>query len=310
MGNPAFSGVSPHVVESAVLGSTGATRFVVYTTAGEAISETGELHVTFSSPSLADGMLSVSGVMASNGSGAQVAAAPNGLPVIIPHSPAYQSAQVGTTTTLSATAYDLDGAIGSLSFKEDDSPFATVFTFDPGTTTWTPSASGSFAISATASDLSGGETTTDFGLVRAYHLADLATFADFESIHFGPAADPSLLGFGAKPFGHGIANGLAWLLGINPNAPDFSRLPWGSVESNGPDKDFVFRFNRLVSLPGADWSVLESPDLTELFWNPVPGAWITETPLGDGTVDVEVRKPIDPETELKAFLTLEATGTP
>lgn len=308
-GTPSLQNASPHVVESSVVGS-GATRFVVYSTSGSQISSTGELLVTFSSPDLADGMLTVSGVMASDIDGQQENAAPNCKPLVIPTSTAYRSQQVGVPTTLSATAYDLDGQMVSMTFNEGGSSFSTVFTSKPATTSWTPTTSGPQDLSVTATDLVGWTTTVSLGEVRAYELADLATFADFESIHFGSAANPSNLGFSTAPFGSGIPNGLAWLLGINPNDPDRSLLPTGSVEGGDGGNEFVFRFNRLASLSGVDWEILESPDLTSSSWNPVPGTSVTETPLGDGTVDVEVRKVIDPATEPKAFLSLEVTEIP
>ena len=306
---PSFQGVWPHTVESAVIGS-GATRFVVYSTTGMAISPDGEVLVTFSSPTLADGMLTISGVMASNASGVQTTASPTSLPIIESGLTGYRSQQVGQPMMLSAMAYDLDGTVVSMSFNDDGVPFSSVFSFQPGVTGWTPTTSGIHALSATATDSSGGDVTTSIGEVRAYEPGELATYADFKSIHFGAVGNPSDLEFSATPFGHGIANGIAWMLGINPNAPDFSKLPWGSVENTGSGDEFVFRFNRLASLPGASWDVLETPDLTPGAWAPVPLAWISETAVGDGTVDVEVRKPFNPATEPKGFLSLETTETP
>jgi hypothetical protein len=308
-GTPSFQGASPHAVESSVIGS-GATRFVVYTTTGLPISSTGEVLVTFSTPELADGMLTVSGVMASDASGQQRVASPNCKPVVIPSSTAYRSQQVGVPTALSATAYDLDGQIVSMTFNEGGTGFSTVFTSKPATTTWTPTTSGPQNLSVTATDLVGWTTTADIDEIRAYQLAELDSFAAFEAIHFGSGANPANLGFETTPFGHGIPNGLAWLLGINPNAPDFTKLPSASIENTGSGPEFVFRFNRLASLTGGAWNVLESPTLEPDSWDPVQPGWITETPVGDGTVDVEVRKPIDPVTDPKTFLTLEATQQP
>lgn len=156
----------------------------------------------------------------------------------------------------------------------------------------------------------GRGSTVGFGTIRAYQLSELVSFADFEAIHFGTAADPADLGFETAPSGSGLSNGLAWLLGINPNAPDRAKLPAGTVETKESGEEFVFRFNRLSSRTGLYSSVLESSDLAADPWTPVPPAWVNETSLGDGTVDVEVRMPVDPATESRGFLTLEASQTP
>lgn len=309
-GSPSYQGTSPHTVESSVLLSSGSTRFVVYSTTGLPISSAGEIAVTFSSDDLADGMLTVSGVMASDASGVQTSATPTSLPVVVPGTQGYRSAKVGSAVDLGVTAYDLDGALASLSFKEGGSAFSTVFTYDPALASWTPSSSGLFDLSATAIDQDGFESTVSLGQVRAYEPADLATFEDFESIHFGPVANPSDLGFETKPFGQNISNGLAWILGMNPNSPDLSLLPAATIEDGGGGSEFVFRFNRLASLPGVILSVLESDTLGSGSWDLVPGGSLTETPVGDGSVDVEVRRAIDPETNPKGFMTLDATQAP
>jgi hypothetical protein len=306
---PSFQGISPHKVESAVVGS-GATRFVVYSTSGLPISDTGEVIVDFSASSPASGILSVSGVIASDGEGKLTEAAPNGRPVIEKPQTLHRSQLVGVPTVVSAKAYDVDGQITSLSFAANGIPFATVSPPQSLSAPWTFFAPALVNLSVTATDNQGGTEEIDLGTLRGYQASELATYADFEEIHFGPSPDSPRKGFDNTPTGSPVTNGLAWMLGINPNAPDFSRLPSGTVETDGPDKDFVFRFNRLASHPGADWNVLESPDLGISPWSAVPGIWITQTPVGDGTVDVEVRKPIDPLTEPKAFLTLEATQQP
>jgi hypothetical protein len=308
-GTPVFQGASPHRVESNTIAS-GTTRFVLYTTTGLPISPTGVVRVTFSSPELADGMLTVTGVMASDADGVETGAAPNSLPVIVTGAPVSPSQQVGVPTTLSATAYDLDGTIAQMSFREGGAAFASATSFQPGSVSWVPLVSGVRELSVTAEDSIGGETTTVLGEVRTYTLSELDSFAAFEAIHFGSGANPANLGFETAPFGHGIPNGLAWLLGINPNAPDFTKLPSASIENTGSGSEFVFRFNRLGSLTGGAWHVLESPTLEPDSWDPVQPGWITETPVGDGTVDVEVRKPIDPVTDPKTFLTLEAIQQP
>lgn len=306
---PSFQGISPHKVESAVVGS-GATRFVVYSTSGLPISDTGEVIVDFSASSPASGILSVSGVIASDGEGKLTEAAPNGRPVIEKPQTLHRSQLVGVPTVVSAKAYDVDGQITSLSFAANGIPFATVSPPQSLSAPWTFFSPAVVNLSVTAIDNQEGTKEIDLGTLRGYQASELATYADFEEIHFGPSPDSPRKGFDNTPTGSPVTNGLAWMLGINPNAPDSSRLPSVAVEGVGESRQFVFRFNHIGNLPANFWNVLNSPDLTSNSWQVVPPVMVAETPLGDGTVDVEVRQTIDSENAPKSFFAIETTQNP
>lgn len=310
---PQFQGTSPHTVESAVVAS-GATRYVVYTTTGLPISSGGKIDVTFSTASpLTNGMISVLNVVASDASGQLVSAAPTSFPVLASPGFGYSSILVGKSAEIGGDPVDLDGGIlGGVKFRRigvgqiGSTDFAA-----PYSTIWTPVADGSYDLEVEATDFSGFTVRLPLGTLRAYSLAEISSYSAFESIHFGAAANPALLGFDTDPFGFGVANGIAYVLGLNPNDPDLSLLPEISVEDGvpGPGDDLVFRFTRLATLSGATWDVLESETLAG--WTAVPAGWITETTDGGDLVEVEVRKPLGgPPPLSEAFMTLEATEVP
>ncbi len=300
---PQLDVTSPHTVESGKV-SSGATRYVVYSTVGQTISTGGKVRVTFqSNRPLANGMLVVTGVVASNASGAKIdGVQPNALPVLSAPAGGYRSAQTGQPTTLSAAVVDPDGSVsfvnhivGGQSKGIAAAPFSIL---------WTPDAPGLFAWSALATDNRGGSISLDLGSIRAYQPGDISSFAAFGQIHYGSAANPAWYGFDADPLGLGIDNGIAYLLGINPNNPDRSRLPRGSIESHNGQPHFVFRFVRNTGASGVTWDVWQSGDLNEWF-ETLPGE-ITQTALGNGLTEVLVRRPLSSIPEGRIFMQLEA----
>jgi hypothetical protein len=306
LGNPTFEGASPHRVESNIVGP-GTTRFVLYTTTGLPISAGGQISVTITPSAIpTDGMIEVSGVVASNASGTLVAAQPNALPISLDQ-PFHRSTEVGQSLVLSSNVVDPDGTITSVQFRLNGTPVADA---PPGTRTapWTATTSGLFAVSAVVGDSSGGSREFPLGSVQAYQLGDFTNLASFSSIHYGTASDPAFTSFNGDPFGIGIPNGLALLFGINPHVPDRSRLPAVSIEPDGNgSREMVFRFHRPSALSGVNWSVQESETLAG--WAQVPAARRSETPLGDGRTLVEVRRPITPASP-KAFMNVQASPAP
>ena len=305
-GVPSFQGTSPHRVELNTI-APGTTRFVLYTSTGLSISPTGRIVVSLPAPAIpASGMIQVSGVVASSATGGLLSAQPNALPVSL-DPPDHRSAEVGQPTILAANVVDPDGSVSAVQFRLNGNPAASAA---PGSQSapWTPSTPGLFTLSASATDNAGGSAEIPLGSLHAYVLSDIANLASFNSIHYGGATGAPFTGFEGDPFGTGIPNGLALLFGINPHAPDRSRLPSISIEPDGgTGLNMVFRFYRPTTLSGVSWTVQETETLDS--WSNVPGARQTQTPLGDGRTRVEARRPITPASS-KAFMQLEATPAP
>lgn len=304
---PVFNGASPHFVESNVIVS-GATRYIVYTTSGVPISTGGSVMVTLTTTALPqNGMLSITNVMASNAAGQQVAANPNALPVRVTQSLTQSSVPVGGSTVVSSDVIDPDGTVTTVNFKIAGGSIGTA-SGSSQTVVYTPTVAGQFALTVTATDSSGGQSTLDLGQLRAYSIADITNFDAFSQIHFGNSPDPAIAGFRADPFKTGIPNGLAFVLGIDPRSPDPSLMPTISVEpGNGGVKDVVFRFRRPSVIAGTAWNINESLNLST--WTAVPLQRITQTPVAGGRTVVETRLPLGPGVP-GAIFNLQANPVP
>ncbi len=82
-------------------------------------------------------------------------------PVVAVSTPADGSVlRINTDTTLTATATDPDGTIGSVRFSVNNTPVGGAITTFPYRTTWKPTAEGVYRITATAVDNTGGSTTS------------------------------------------------------------------------------------------------------------------------------------------------------
>lgn len=307
--SPELNVATPHAVESAKL-SSGAVRYVVYSTAGQPISGEGKIRVTFQADfPLADGVLQISNLVDSDANGQRLSPVqnpstlPNILPVLVSSSGGHRSFEVGVATRLSAASVvDPDGSVASVEHlvggQSKGSAAAAPFSI-----AWTPEAPGFFPWTATATDNRGGSISLGLGNIHSYGLADISSFAAFGQIHYGSAANPAWYTFGADPLNIGIHNGIAYLLGLNPHNPDRSRLPAASVEPFSGEPHFIFRFVR-SDAPGVSWSVWQSADLDE--WaGSLPGE-ISQTPLGGGLTEVLVRRPLSSVPEGKLFMQLEA----
>jgi hypothetical protein len=304
---PVFEGASPHVVESHS-SVPGKTRHVVYSTTGQTISPTGKVRVRLSSAlPLANGALEISDLKASNAAGLLIPSAlVNALPILSGSAPLHRSAEVGIPSRLLAPVVDLDGAITSVHHLVAGVSLGTG-SAAPFSVAWTPASAGTLAHNVLATDDSGGSASLEVGSIRAYGLAELTDLTAFGEIHYGSAAPAAWFGFDADPLNTGIANGLALLLGINPHSPDRERVPKANLETNGGQRDFVFRFTRRSAASGNQWAVWESEQLGPGNWSEVASQTISQTNLGNGLTEVTVRRPLGPTPPEKLFLQLQAT---
>ena len=294
---------SPHAVESALLAS-GLTRFVVYSTAGQKISPDGKVRVSFNSPRTATGgSLNISGVMASDAAGHRVASSPNALPVLVGSPPGYRSAEAGKAISFTAPTVDLDGSVVSVDFNIGGVSRGTA-SASPFAFSWTPTVTGTLPFDLNVTDNKGGLATLNFGTLQTYHQSDISSFSNYTAIHYGPTAHPTDYGFNADPLGTGTANGIGYLLGLNPHSPDRSRLPQGSVAFNGGQYHFVFRFLRAASAPGVSWSVEESGGLAG--WSAASNFLMTEVPSADGFTEVTVQRSLGSNPPARFFMQLNA----
>ena len=294
---------SPHAVESALLAS-GLTRFVVYSTAGQKISPDGKVRVSFNSPRTATGgSLNISGVMASDAAGHRVASSPNALPVLVGSPPGYRSAEAGKAISFTAPTVDLDGSVVSVDFNIGGVSRGTA-SASPFAFSWTPTVTGTLPFDLNVTDNKGGLATLNFGTLQTYHQSDISSFSNYTAIHYGPTAHPTDYGFNADPLGTGTANGIGYLLGLNPHSPDRSRLPQGSVAFNGGQYQFVFRFLRAASAPGVSWSVEESGGLAG--WSAASNFLMTEVPSADGLTEVTVQRSLGSNPPARFFMQLNA----
>lgn len=310
MGNASFAlsapevvMASPHAVESAVLPS-GVTRFVVYSTGGQIISPSGKVRISFASTGPAvQGSLSVTGIVASNAAGQLVSSSPNALPVLAGEPLAYRSMDAGVASNFVAPVVDLDGSVASVDFRIGGVSRG-VDTTAPFSLSWNPPVTGSLGYELVVTDAQGGSSTLNLGTLRLYNQSDLTTFAAYVETHYGPAANPNDYGFNADPVQTGTANGIGYLLGLNPYSPARSRLPQASVEFNGGQYQFVYRFTRRTTTPGVMWSVKESGVLAG--WAAAANPQVTEIPLAGGLTEVTLRRPLGANPPAKLFMQLNA----
>ncbi|MDQ8180228.1 hypothetical protein [Pelagicoccus sp. SDUM812005] len=298
IGFPLFNGSSDHDVQSAVIES-GAHRFVVYSKTGAPIASSGTVSITFSDGlEAADGAISLENVTASDASGQVVTASPNAFPVLAQDFLPHQSLELGDTLSLESIAFDLDGSLKSLQLltgsTELDAAAASPFPLD-----WTPATSGIFPLTLVAVDNADLEKTFDIGAFQAYNESEITDYDSFGSIHFG---DTSNAAFDSDPLDSGIANGLAYLLGLNPHKPEVLRLPRVKVERDESSAALVVSFIRDSSATGVDWSLRSSSDL-QSFEAAVPSD-VSDTDNQDGSHSVELRLPLDAESPA-TFVDLE-----
>lgn len=305
VGTPTFSGVSAHAVKSARLAS-GVHRVVVYSTTGAAISADGEVKVSFASGfPLANGSFSIGNVVASNSIGGLVTSSPNALPTLSSERLAHRSVEIGETFFVRDAVVDLDGSVASVRLLSDaaqvDEAAAAPFYLD-----WGPIASGTFALSLSATDNRGQTALIDFGSLRGFALSDITDYASFASVHYGSGAAVTVTDLNRDPLGIGIGNGIAFLLGLNPHSPDARRLPRASLEEVGSDTHLVVRFAKRSSIGSLQWEARQSIALTE---STLIGAeFIEESDAVDGMNEVEIRLPMSGDVPGSRFVNLKVSS--
>ena len=301
VGPPEFVGASNHSVESATLAS-GVHRFVVYSLDGAPISSTGTVTVSFAASfPLEDGVLSISNVTASNASGVAVEAAPNALPTLTETPRPHRSIEADETLQLVGLAVDLDGALTNLALYSGQSQVASDQTA-PFALAWGPLPAGSHTLSLWATDDRAQTATFELGTVRAFAKSDITDYASFASVHFGASASGDAIALSGDPYGIGIRNGIAYLLGLNPHSPDFSKLPRVKVEATGDGADMVVNFSRRADLGSLQWRARHSSDLSA--FASVDAAAIVESDAVDGMKAVEIRLPLDSPEPTPRFVDL------
>lgn len=304
LGSPTYAGVSPHAVDSNVV-SGGATRFVLYSTDNAPISANGEITVRLVASGVPqNGMLTVGGVLASNATGQQVSASLNTLPARKSADLTRQLVKTGTQTTLASDVFDADGSISSVTFRVNGSAVGTASGTNQ-TLAHTPSISGLFPLAVEATDSSAAKSTLSLGELLAYRISEITTYQAFRDVHYAGSQDPAIAGFGADPFATGVPNGVAFVLGLDPRAPDQSLLPSSTIEPrSGGGHELVFRFARPTGISALSWAITESSSLSG--WTVLPGAQIVQTARGDGFTDVTARRVVPTVPNGRIFMVLEA----
>lgn len=115
--------------------------------------------------------------------------------------------------------------------------------------------------------------TANFGF--SYDVWSQTVFSESDQ------ADPAISGPEADPHGHGIPNLLKYAFGLDPQNPDFSRLPNVDTGADG----LLLRFHRLRKPAGIDYVVETSTDLST--WSATPALFteISATPNTDGKTE-------------------------
>lgn len=304
-GPPVLSGLDSHLVESRTLDS-GAIRYVIYSRTGEALSADGRVIAQLLTPAEpSNGLITIGGVVASDGDGEAIAAQLNALPTRKSSSKTHRKGPAGIAMVLTADVVDPDGSISAVVFRADGEAIGTSGGANQSVS-WVPQNSGAYLLTALATDNDNGQSTLDLGSIGVLGSGNITNFKQYADIFFGPDAPLSLRGFDADPNGTGLQNGLTYLLGLNPETPDRTRLPATEVDkadSGAPeDRVFVFRFLVPEGIEDADWIVRQSPDFVA--WTPVPAEQITESPAEGGRIQVEARVPA-PMGVTRLFLGLQ-----
>ncbi|GAB4172357.1 MAG: hypothetical protein Fur0032_11750 [Terrimicrobiaceae bacterium] len=299
-----------HVVESAALPAPnlGKTRFLVYSPSNLPLAPAGAVSVQLGVPndsSLVNGILTVSGLVTSTANGTLSSAQPNALPLILQQSPTSRTTvQIGDILPLTARVADLDGSLSSAQIRLDGSQVLGLGS-TMGSYNWSPTSSGNAVFTVTATDNSGGNSTTEPVTLRSFSFATLAGFADFQDVFFGDdKTNPAKAGPSADPFGTGIPNLLAYVAGMDPANPDFSLLPSFQVEKTGSGHEAVFSYSRIQNLTGVTATIRQGSNLPSPS-STVPAAYISATPSGSGRERVTARVPVANTTSLFMSLALE-----
>ncbi|MCW1924501.1 Ig-like domain-containing protein [Luteolibacter arcticus] len=127
---------------------------------------------------------------------------------------------------------------------------------------------------------------------------DAWRFSQFRALD---RADDFVSGFESVPFPGGIPNGMAYALGLDPEAP-FAGMPHGT-ESDGR---FALTFTRPSGLGGVAYQIESSTTLSPP-WGIIPQEdWIIQ-PNDDGTETIIARDPLPPGENPSLFLRLKVT---
>ncbi|MCW1885589.1 Ig-like domain-containing protein [Luteolibacter flavescens] len=143
-----------------------------------------------------------------------------------------------------------------------------------------------------------GESTTATVMISDPPF-DAWRFASFRALE---RADPLVSGFESVPFPGGIANGLAYALGLDPAAATPAMLP----RPRSHDGRFALSFKRPAGLPGVSYQVESSTTLAPPWQSVPPEDWIIQ-PHEDGTETIIVRDPLLPGESPGLFLRLKVT---
>jgi FG-GAP repeat len=286
LGTPVLQGASSHQMSTELL-ANGKTRFVINPITNTAIPPTATIEVMLDpgNVSLQDGIMTISGVVATNSSGTPVSASPGAKPIILNVSPSsLTKAAIGTQVPVGVDVVDLDGSITMLIYRLNGSPIGSAFG-RPFTTSLTSATPGDFGFSVFFQDNAGNSGGSLPVTLRFIDPASLSTYSSFQSAWLDGAGD-----FTADPYNTGIPNGLAWALGINPLNPDRSRLPVQSIEESEGEKSLVYRARVLAS--GVAYQIRTSNSLDAGSWSPLPPAQIEETLEAGGWKLIEASAPI------------------
>lgn len=292
LSEPTLTGFNTHRIESQVL-SGGARRFLIYSTAGEPIAADGNVQVSIDLQSTQpqNGILTVSGIMASDASGNSVPASPGALPVITGINPAGgETVAIGRSIPVSIEAVDLDGNVSGVVFLVDSSLFAADST-PPFATSVVSSLPATHirTVVARVEDNEGKHIDSPPISLRFQNPASLTTYEAFQNIWFGSSQLESAA-FNADPFATGIPNHLAWALGMDPRMPDWARFPVLDTVNSGTGRNIILRARVIAS--GVVYQVLTASQIGPVNdWEPMPSAQITETLEADGWRLIEASVP-------------------
>lgn len=288
LGTPVLQGASPHQIDSQML-SNGKTRFVIYSSTNTSIAPTGSIAVDLDLGLNAaqNGMLSVSGVMASSETGSSVFASPGAKPVVVNVSPpSLTKAVTGIQIPVGVEVVDPDGTITMLIYRLNGSPVGSASS-PPFTTSLTSTTAGDFSFTAFFQDSAGNAGSSAPVTLRFVDPSSLTSFSAFQSAWLDGSGS-----FDADSFGTGIPNGLAWALGMDPRNPDRSRLPTHLVENDAGNQFLVYRARVLAS--GLVPQILASDSMATNDWSAVPAGQLTEELESGGWKLIEARLPITP----------------
>jgi hypothetical protein len=284
--------------------SSGATRFVLYTTDREVFpAGPVSIDIQVDPPrGLLDLQVTVRDVVLSDSNGATVATTLGLAPVARVAS--WGAAPVGGTASIYVQAVDPDqGTISFFQLRSDSGSGSQTIASGTGNTaiiSYTPPSAGLYQLSVVAQDAQGFSATSPVSLLRIYGPGEVPNYAAFASLALASldAAQRDPL---ADPDGDGIRNQLEYFTMGNPFGSG-SQTHTITREKIG-NQDFVVLHFRKLRVSDIAWQITASASLGPSSWLPLTPANISITDNGDGTDSVAGFYPIG--TGGKVFLRLE-----